>query len=250
MAKGINFSTKRIQIDKANARIILVVSIAAFVTTFSLVASKSLFARQSYQRKVINAREEALDQLENNKKAVDDLKIKYNEFATRQENIIAGSSTGHGDRDGDNARIVLDALPSIYDFPGLASSLEKILSDNQYKITQITGTDTGGGQSNASTSSAIPPSATASPQQQTANGQSSAQPANTGAIEIPFGVGVEGSYQEISELLKLFNLSIRPLYIQSLKLTMSSDNKMQADITGKTYYMPERTLDIKEEIVP
>src|SRR5574338_279847 len=116
MAQNLHISTKRILIDKANSTIVLAVGIAAFLTVFSMVSSKALLSRRAYQSKVIELQEKARDQLNAN----------YQAFVDRPENIIQGSSTGKGERDGDNAKIVLDALPSVYDFPGLTSSLEKI----------------------------------------------------------------------------------------------------------------------------
>lgn len=238
-------SAKRLQIDKANSSIVIAVSIAAFALTFSLVATKSLLARQSYQNKVIDAREQARDQLEANIDALDDLKSKYNEFASRQENIIGGNSFGNGERDGDNARIVLDALPSKYDFPALVSSLEKILVDRNYAIKSITGTDNEAAQNSPNTPGAAPQPA--SPSSGTpGTGQSSAG----GAVEMPFEISAESSYTGVLDLLGAFKNSIRPMYIQSVSLSATGGNNVQITIQGKSYYQPERTLNVIEEVVP
>lgn len=219
-------SSKRIQIDRANTAIVVAVSVAAFATAFSLVTSKSLMARRSYQQKVVDSRQAALDQLEANVQSVNDLKVKYSEFVSRQENIIKGSSIGNGDRDGDNARIILDALPSKYDFPALASSLEKILQYNRYKITTISGTDN-------------------------EEAQSGSQPSPTAeTVEMPFEIGAEGSYANMMDLLNILGQSIRPIYVQKLTFTASGSDKVQVNVSGKTFYKPERTLNIKEEIIP
>ena len=244
MAKGLHVSTKRLQIDKANSTIVIAVSVAAFATAFSLVSAKSLLARQSYQNKVIAAQEKARDQLQSNIDAIDDLKVKYTEFVNRQENIIKGSSAGSGERDGDNARIVLDALPSKYDFPALASSLEKILEDRNYRIQTIGGTDNEANlNAGQSTDSAVPGSTT--PATDTAATQQTAG----SAVEMPFELGAEGSYQGMIDLLQVFRNSIRPLYVQMLTFTAGDGDAVQIDIQGKTYYQPERTLNITEEVV-
>ena len=240
MAKGMHISTKRIQIDKANSTIVVAVGVAAFAVAFSLIAGKSLIARQSYQNKVIKAQEQARDQLISNIDAVDDLKTKYSEFVGRQENIIKGNSAGNSERDGDNARIILDALPSKYDFPALASSLEKILVDRSYKIQTISGVDdeaaqNGGGQEAASD----PAVADASQEQQ----------APVAAVEMLFELGAEGNYSGIMDLLGVLRNSIRPLHVQKLTFSVGDGDSVQVNISGKSYYQPERTLNITEEVV-
>jgi hypothetical protein len=135
------FSTKRLQISKANARMVLVVAIAAFVSTFSLVALQALASQRSYQSRVIAEKEVAVAQLVANQEAVDSLKESYRQFVDRDDNVIGGNPTGQGDRDGDNAKIILDALPSTYDFPAVTSSVEKMLAERNYNIDSITGID-------------------------------------------------------------------------------------------------------------
>jgi len=46
-------SAKRLLIDKANARIVAYVSVAAFILVFSLVATKTLIGQGAYQNRVI-----------------------------------------------------------------------------------------------------------------------------------------------------------------------------------------------------
>jgi len=226
MASGSRISTKKIQIDKANSMVVAVVGVSAFLVAFSLVSIKSLLARRSYQAKVISAQEKARDTLTGNINAVNDLKIRYNEFTSRTENIIKGSSVGSGPRDGDNARIILDALPSKYDYPALASSLEKILLDKGYKIDSISGVD----------------------QEVTQNGANAA--AVQQAVDMPFTVAAVGSYKGMVDLLVTFRKSIRPLYIQKLSFDAGGEvDSVKLSIEGKTYYQPERTLNITEEVV-
>lgn len=223
MAGGAQISTKKIQIDKANTTIVAAVGIAAFLVAFSLVSTKSLLSRRSYQARVITAQEKARDQLKNNIESVDELKIKYSEFVERQENIIGGGRDGKGDKDGDNAKIILDALPSKYDFPALASSLEKILVDRSYTINNINGTDN----------------------EVTYNAQASAQVQQP--VEMPFELAASGQYNKIIDLLGVFNKSIRPINITSLKISAGGEDAVQLSIQGKSYFQPERSLTISKE---
>lgn len=244
-------TTKRLQISKANTTIVVAVGIAAFVTAFSLVASRSLLARQSYQNRVIEAREQARDQLQLNIEAVNSLKTAYNEFVARPENVLGGSSNGTSDRDGDNARIILDALPSKYDYPALASSLEKILSDKNYKIVSITGTDDeanqNGGISNVEGAGAVIDEATATETE----GATGSQVTFTGsATAMPFTIEAEGSYGKLVGLLGIFRNSIRPIHISSLTFTAGDNqNNTKLSVTGTSYFQAEKSLTITDEVV-
>jgi hypothetical protein len=251
MAKLARVSTKRLLIDRANSTIVIAVGIAAFISAFSLVSCRSLLARRSYQAKVIAEQEKARDQLTKNVEAVDDLKASYESFVSRTENIIAGSSTGTGERDGDNAKIVLDALPSKYDFPALATSLEKILDDRNYIIQSISGTDeeanqTASGQATAqgtATNSQAQTTTTAQPQ---SSGQA---PGESNATAMPFEVSAKGQYASLIDLIKIFQYSIRPLHVQKIVFLANDDGTVSLTVTGESYYQAEKTLNITEEVV-
>ena len=93
MAK-IDFSTKRLQINKANARIVVTIALAAVLTTFSLVASRALLSQRSYQARVIAEKKIAADQLKKNRAAVESLKNSYTQFVSTTANIIGGDPKG------------------------------------------------------------------------------------------------------------------------------------------------------------
>ncbi|HYF96909.1 MAG TPA: hypothetical protein VD947_02610 [Patescibacteria group bacterium] len=219
------FSPKRIAIDKANATLVIAVGITAFIVMFSLVASKALLSQRAYQSKVISQRETARDTLKSNLTAADELTTAYKEFSGATTNILGGNPQGDADRDGDNPRIILDALPSKYDFPALATSVEKLLKDNGYTITAFNGTDDEVAQQSAS-------SPTDNPQ----------------AVEIPFSVEVNTNDQQAKRLVELFELSIRPMQINKLTL-VGQNGELVITVIGKTYFQPEKNLDIKKELV-
>lgn len=216
--------SKRVQINKSQATMITIVAVAAFIIVFSLVSAKALLQQRSYQAKVIAKQETARDQLNANKEAVDQLVIAYKDFTSTPENVIGGNPAGSGDRDGDNAKIVLDALPSKYDFPAVASSLEKIFNEKNFTIESITGTDDEAAQSANQ--------ATTTPQ----------------PIEIPFDFKVTSSYTSVLDLINVFERSIRPFEVQNLVLSGSS-GEMKVEMKAKTYYQPVKSLDIKKETV-
>lgn len=223
MAK-INFSSKRIQISKANTAIVAATATAAFLVIFSLVAGKTLLNKRSYQAKIISEKKIALKQLETNEKNVDQLIASYKLFVEQPENIIGGVSTGTGDRDGDNAKIILDALPSKYDFPALATSLEKLMVERNYEISSISGTDLEVEQSANNSSNKPEP------------------------VDIPFEVIVKGNFDSFKSLMGVFEGSIRPFYINSLSVSGDKDD-LSLSIKAKTYYQPSKILDITEKVV-
>lgn len=247
MAKrSMQFSTKRLMISQANSTMVVAVSIAAFLTAFSLVAARSLLVKRAYQSRVISAQEEARDQLQANIAAVDSLKASYDGFVSREENLIGGSRAGNGGQDGDNAKIVLDALPSAYDFPALVTSLEKILTDRNYEILELGGTDEeasrnvegGDVQDSGSTIGS-------------GTGVDTGATATAGdAVTMPFELSAEGDYNALIDLLAVFQRSIRPIFMQELIMRQeNSASTVQLDVQGQSYYQPEKKLDIEYEVV-
>lgn len=211
-------------IDKTNARIVAITAVAAFIVVFTLVASKALISQAAYQNKVINDNKKALSQLKEDIKNTNSLVTSYQAFVSTSQNKIGGSPTGTGNKDGDNAKIILDALPSEYDFPALATSLEKLMNSQHVQIASIAGTDDEIAQS------ATKPTSKPQP------------------IPIPFQVSVEGSYKNLQNLIGVFGKSIRPFQIKTVQL--SGDQKsMTLAFTAQTFYQPAKTLNITTKVV-
>jgi hypothetical protein len=89
-------TTKRMQINQANTRIVAYVSVAAFILVFSLVATKTLVSQAAYQNRVIGAKRTAVNQLKKDIDATNDLKTSYEAFTTTAQNAIGGNSSGAG----------------------------------------------------------------------------------------------------------------------------------------------------------
>lgn len=218
-------STKRLAISKSNAQMVAAVAVASFVTIFCLVAAKTVFSQNRYQAKVISAKEKAHTQLENNLKAFDSLSTSYKIFDTKNPNVLGGSINGAGDNDGSNSKLILDALPPLYNFPALTSSLEKILADRGLKVSAITGTDDEVAQQ-SNTSSPTP------------------QP-----VAMPFTFTVDNaSYASIAQLAEALQHSIRPIQVDTINLSGSVDN-MTATFTAHTYYQPAKSLKITTKVI-
>jgi hypothetical protein len=216
--------TKRALISKANSSMVIATTVAAFVLVFALVSGKSLISQMSYQNRVITAKKTALTQLKTDLEARDSLQASYNSFVAENPNVIGGNADGDGEEDGDNATLILDSLPSYYDFPALTTSLEKIIGSQNLSILGITGID-----------------------QEATEGDNQSSPTPE-AVAMPFEVDVSGSYQSVQALTDVFQKSIRPFQIQTMQLS-GDEGSMTAAINAQTYYQPGKTLNIKSEVV-
>jgi hypothetical protein len=124
-----------------------------------------------------------------------------------------------GSQDGNNPQIVLDALPSTYDAPALASSIEKILSGQQVAFESLAVTDD--------------PSANSDQAQ--ANPQSKA---------IPFQFEGNTTFDGGKKLLQDFERSIRPFDLNTLEIT-GTDQKLRLKVGMTTYFQPSKSLDLQ-----
>jgi hypothetical protein len=225
-------SRKHQIIKKTNLTIVIAVSVAVFIVIFSLFAARSLFGQASYNQRVINEKKEALKIAEQNVSNVKDLEESYISFASEPINIIGGSPTGTGPQDGTNPKIVLDSLPSEYDYPALSSSIEKILLDNSYQIDRIGGTE----DPSLSTDVSI--------------GDDSLSTSNSvvEVTEIPYPLSVISTAEGTKNLLDIFERSIRPFYVEKITIT-GSDASMTAKITMKTFYQPATGFVVSKKAV-
>ncbi len=220
----VNVSAKHIQINKASTIITATVAIASFICVASLVASRTMLLQRNYQAKVIKEKELAVKTLKDNIKAVDSLEASYQAFVKNPVNIIGGSSIGDGERDGDNAKLILDALPSKYDFPALATSVEKILRDKSFAVVEITGTDD-------------------------ELAQASKDSPNPEVIEMPFSFTIGGGYDAMHDLISALERSIRPIQISRLTISADSGSGLQLTIDAKTFYQSEKKFNVQKKVI-
>ena len=217
-------SIKRTLIAKSNSTIVATTSVACFIVVFCGVASYSLFGQLQYQNRVIGSDKTALKQLKQNIDAAKTLESSYNAFTSTPTNIIGGDPHGTGQQDGSNTKIILDSLPSKYDFPALITSIEGLVTSQGVTIKSITATDDSTNQANATGG----PSPTPQP--------------------MPFEVQVEGNYTAIQNVISAFERSTRPFQDQSI--TLSGDqSKLTLSLTAQTYWQPARDLSTKTKSV-
>lgn len=218
-------SMKHVAIDKANTQMVAAVAVATFVTIFCLFATKAQFSQNRYQARLTAAKSQANNQIQQNLKAFNDLTASYKAFDGTSTNVIGGVRVGTGNNDGSNSKIILNALPSSYDFPALTSSIEKILRDQSLSVSSITGTDDQLKQQ----------SNTASP---------SPEP-----VSMPFSFTVnDASYESVGKLMTALQRSIRPMHVDSLNIS-GGGNSMTVVVDAHTYYQPGKTVNITKKVI-
>lgn len=216
-------SMKRLEIDKSNSTIMIMLAITCFLVVFTAFASRALLSQRAYQSRVISEKQKAVDQLVANNKAASELSDSYRQFVSGSTNIIEGSATGKGNRDGDNARIILDALPSKYDFPALATSLDKLFTVPGVEVSSVAGTDD-------------------------ELNQASKVGTESTTVEIPFSLSASGSPENIQKLFNVLDRSIRPIHITKLNLS-AGGGTLSVQVTAKTYYQPESIIQYQTKVV-
>jgi Tfp pilus assembly protein PilO len=197
-------SVKRVLIGRANSAITTMLALAVVSVVVCLTVSYTLIAHIRFRSKVVTSKKAAAKVLKQNSQAADQLVKSFQAFDSAPESLI-----GTKDK---NSKIVLDALPSKYDFPALAASLEKILTDGGYSISSLTGIDN---------------------EVTVVQGtESSPQP-----IDMPFSLSISGPYDKVIQVVADLERSIRPIIIDTLDLSgTSTDAKLS--ITARTYYQP------------
>lgn len=121
------------------------------------------------------------------------------------------------------SREVLDALPSKYDYLAMATSIEKIVLQNGLTMNSFSSTD---------------------------ESDSVEQEAANPTPEImEFSLGATGSYDEIQNLIDSFEKSIRPIQINSIKLSGEGASSMTVSINAFTYFQLSESLDITTKTI-
>lgn len=232
-----HLSIKHINIKKDNTVIFASIAVAVFLVVFGLVAGKSLLSQSLYNQRVIDAKKGALKQAVDNTKNVKNLEQSYLSFAKEPINILGGNPVGEGPIDGSNPKLVLDALPSVYDYPALSSSIEKILLDNGYQIERIGGSE----DEKLSGTNPVNSSSSKKTTKVTVNAKSE-------ATQIPYPLTVVSSVDDTQKLLDILERSIRPFYIETVSFS-GSDLSLTTKISMTTFYQPGMKFQAGSKVV-
>jgi hypothetical protein len=245
----IQASVKHLQIAQANNLMFAVVALASVLIVFSLISAKTLMGVSSYQHKALRAKHEAIKKLQSNIEAADSLKKQYDTFEKQNPNVLGGvggldvaeaisqqgEAAGSIDvkgktislsgQDGDNAKIILDALPSSYDFPALISSMEKIANQDHIPLQGVGGSD-----------QAV----------QTPLGDA---PTQSQPVAIPISLSAQTDYNTVKILINDMERSIRPMDLSTITFS-GNGSSMQVSFQLNTYYQAPVSLQITQKDVP
>lgn len=215
--------TGSLKVSKEQSRIMVTVGVATIITVFCLMSSRALVSQAAYQRRVVNARHASAKQLKSDISNANTLVNQYNSvfIGVNPQNIIGGrniSGVNTTPPDGDNGQIVLDALPTVYDFPALLTSVSQLLNNDGIGSPSIGGTD------QSSTANSTP---TGNPQ----------------PVSIDLTVSGSGTYSDSQKFINDLERSIRPFDITHLTLT-GNESALTFDLDVTTYYQPAKTLNI------
>lgn len=122
--------SKREKISKANSTVFIAVAIASVVVMFSLISIKFLWTRMGYNSRVITAKSESRDRLQENNKNIDTL---IEEFDSLEASPVTNSKT------------ILHALPPVYDYPALATYMESLALQSGVELPGSVGQDLSAG---------------------------------------------------------------------------------------------------------
>lgn len=198
--------TKRQLIEKSSSTIVVAVVIAAIAVSFSVVTLNFLWDLSAHYNRVIAEKNKASSILDDNVGNIDNLVAGFNVFE-------AGNV---------KSTTVLDALPSKYDFPALATSMESLVSRSGLTMKSFSGKD-----------------------QEVEATQESTSPQ---PVEIEFSLAVEGDYRDIQKFIEDMDRTIRPMKITRIELK-GSDSHMNANMTVITYYQPATSLEVETRTI-
>jgi Tfp pilus assembly protein PilO len=206
MNLGKQITSRRSLVDKGNRAMFVSVITASIALSVSIVLFRTFSDQRAYNSRVIEAKEKARNTLIKNEKAAKKLS---QDFVELEKNPLA------------NSKLALNALPTKYDFPAVAASIEKIVLDGGYKLESFRGSDS------------------------VKDVQESSSPEPK---EISFQVEISGNYEAIKKFTDDLLRSIRPFRIDKMEIS-GVDNKMKANYKITTYYQPPVVLEFPTKVV-
>ena len=194
-------ATKKNLIGQANSMIFIAAIIGSVSVSVGAVSGKLLLDRHGFQSRVMKAKREARDTLKSNVDGLEKLK----------------TSLIQQDQTSTNSQVILEALPSKYDFPAVASSIEFIAQKGGQDMSKFrfTGKDEGGAPAEDSVTPAPYP--------------------------MPFETTVKGSDVKTLQFLLDMERSIRPIKLNTLEIK-GDEVGIALNITAQTYYQPTKNL--------
>lgn len=209
---SIHIISKKAKIKQSSKTVFLTTMIAAAVVAFSLSFLNVLYGQWRFNERLHAEKEMVRDLLEDNIANAKELKQSFNALEASAP-IIPGQD------DRPNSTVILDALPSRYDYPALASSISELAARSSVELLNFNGDD--------DEVDAIEKSVR--PEEQ----------------EIEYTINVQGDYTSILGFIANVENSIRPITLEKMSLS-GSTAEMRATFAMITYYQPSVDLNITE----
>lgn len=208
---------KRQQIKSANKMVFAWIVAASLVVGICGVFTQFLVRQLMFNNKIYGELTKTQSILEGNVSAYDDLKSSV-------VKLLADSNL-NSLRNGENSnalQVVIDALPTEENRSSFATSMQtKVLGPTGAAISSfaVIGSDDGSASSG------------------TVEG--------TEAQSFSFSFSVSGSYEQIQQVIRNLERSIRPITVQTVDI-QGAAGSMEASITAVTYYQPAKDIQLKK----
>jgi hypothetical protein len=216
---------KRQQISQANKTMFIWVASAAVVVSFCLVIGQFLFRQAAFNIKIIDAKSKASSTLGEN---IDNAKKLQEEMNSLLVNVDLSSVKAK--EDDSNFKVILDALPSTNDPITFATSLQRAIIP----------------RSGAVLDSLEPPKVSVEGEEGGGEETQAADPNDP--IEQTYMFTVLGNYEQIQNLLKDFERTIRPINVNTMSIE-GNDSVLRAEFDVSTYYTNPKTLTLEKKAI-
>lgn len=216
---------KRSQIAKANKMMFVWVAAASVIVSASAVLVIMMVQKGFHNQKAISKLGQTVKTIELNNENVSELENQLRALGSNAALLKLRNN------DAVNAlSVVLDALPAESNPSALGASFQRRLFKD-VSVESIEVTPAGEGESGAGDES-----------------DEAASSDNQGAQAINFQFTVEGSPSRLRALMKRLEQSIRTIQLTSVKIE-SDGSRQSLSAEGVAYYLPAKTLELRNEEV-
>lgn len=216
---------KRQQIYKSGRTMFAWVAGASVIAGFAVVVAGFLIQRIVFESKVVVEKQNTVNTLQANNKAVDKLRDEIRVLNTN----AALSSVKLNDNE-EPLRVILDALPADNNALALGASVQSLVartSDVKLESFQV-GEDVATGDDTAKLGSGV-----------------------KGVQQIPFTMSISAANPDaLRDVLKNLEKSIRVIDIDAMTIEQG-DSRVVMTVNGHGYYLPAKTIQLtKKEVKP
>lgn len=202
--------TKQLRIKKSSSAVFITIAIASVLVSISLVFLNILNTQRTFNDRVQGEKEQVVASLESNVRNINTLADSFNQLESQGDLI--------SDQNKSNSSVILDALPSKYDFPAVATAVQNLAAVSGVTLDDFSGSD----EELQAVGASVDPL----------------------PIDIDFSVSVAGSYEKVNTFMENIEKSIRPINVGNIRIDSVGSNEVRAQFQMTTYYQPTVDLTI------